>query len=443
MARRDIIPLLADEAPALLRAVEEGLLALERGEELQRAAQSAFHALHTMRSGAALAGLAPMESLAGRMELALRLLAGGELAPRQHITDALLQAADVLAAMFARLDELEHVEMDGALRALDAALGAELPPGELARLRRREVRVPGAEAPPWRISPWLLEQKLAAEGVFRLTIANQAQASGEALYTRLGELLTLGEVLACVEDEKGDLAIAYASPLEADLLGEALSLPQDRLTPLSAADLGLEPGAGPGRPAPAREADEAPATPEPELPSPPEAAPPAAESPAPTAPAEPPRNEPAQPAPAGPGQYLVFRLGPETYGVDVAVVREIIALPPVTPLPLTPEHVLGVINLRGAVVPVFDLRRKLGLPPADKGEPVVVVLRLGSKLQGAVVDAVEEVIAVGEDEVQETPETGGRVGREHLRGLVNRQGRMIILLELERLLAPEPLDHAA
>jgi purine-binding chemotaxis protein CheW len=440
MARRDIIPLLADEAPSLLRAVEEGLLALERGEELQRAAQSAFHALHTMRSGAAVAGLDPMEKLAGRMEQALRLLAGGEMTPRQHITDALLQAADVLAAMFARLDELEHVEVGGALRALDAALGAELPPEDMARLRRREVRGPGAGAPLWRVSQWLLEQKLATEGVFRLTIASQTQANGEALYTRLGELLTLGEVLACAEDDDGALAIAYASPLEADLLGEALSLPQECITPLSAADLGLEPGeTGLRQSAPAHE----PAESSPPPPPPPAPEPLVGKNPAQAAPSEPSRDAPAGQAPPALGQYLVFHLGPEIYGVDISMVREIITLPPVTALPLTPDHVLGVINLRGAVVPVFDLRRKLQLPLEGGGEPVVVVLRLGSKLQGAVVDAVEEVIAVGEDEVQEAPEMSGQVRREHLRGLVHRQGRMIILLDLERLLAQEPPYHAA
>ena len=237
MSRREAIDLLAAEAPVLLRSMEEGLLALERGEEVSEAAHSALRAVHTVASGAALAGCRPMARLAGNMELGLRLVALGRLEPRQHLTDALLQAADVLAAMFARLEELEHVETGGALRALDAALGAGLSPEEAATLAPQSFLDPVGGAA-WRLSPWLLSHKIEHEKVFRVTLTTQAQASGEALYTRLGELLTLGEVLACAPLESGELSVLYASSLEAGLLGEALSLPRELLLCLDPAALG-------------------------------------------------------------------------------------------------------------------------------------------------------------------------------------------------------------
>ncbi len=440
MPRREVMDLLASEAPVLLRAMEDGLLALERGEEVPEAANSTLRATHTVSSGAALAGCQPMARLAGHMELGLRLVALGRLEPRQHLTDALLQAADVLAAMFARLQELEHVETGGALRALDAALGAGLNPEEAAALAPQAILDPVGGAA-WRLSPWLLAHKLEREKVFRVVLTAQAQASGEALYTHLGELLTLGEVLACAPLESGELSLLYASPLEAGLLGEALSLPRELLHSLDPASLGLgapepeddvlemavEPAGEPEPPAPQAEPEPAPASP-----------PARARRTPPPAP-----RTPAETRDADWGKHLVFCLGPETYAVPVELVREILTPPPITVLPLSPEHVLGVMNLRGAVVPVFDLRRRLGLPPARGASPVVVMLRLGGKLQGAMVDSVEDVIAVPEDQVQETPEMAGKARQEYLGGLIEHQGEMIILLDIERLLAAGPVDHAA
>ncbi|MCF8041255.1 MAG: chemotaxis protein CheW [Desulfarculaceae bacterium] len=142
--------------------------------------------------------------------------------------------------------------------------------------------------------------------------------------------------------------------------------------------------------------------------------------------------------------YLVFHLGEETYGVEISPVREIITLPPLTPLPLSPDFVLGVMNLAGAVVPVFDLRLKLGLPPGEAmGEPIVVVIRLKDKLQGVVVDAVEDVLGLSGADIQEPPEMAGPMRGDCLTGLVHRDGLMIILVDLALLLTQGPVVHAA
>jgi purine-binding chemotaxis protein CheW len=139
---------------------------------------------------------------------------------------------------------------------------------------------------------------------------------------------------------------------------------------------------------------------------------------------------------------LTFSLGGESYGVDILCVQEIIALPLLTKLPRAPEHVLGVMNLRGMVVPVLDLRRKLGLEIGEE-EPVVTVLTVRDQYVGAVVDSVSDVITVEEDEVQEAPEFASQINRSYLRGLLNRDGELIVLLELDLIVAPEAADRAA
>lgn len=434
MARREILTPLAAEAPAILRAVEEGLLALERGEAAPEAARSVFRSLHAAWAGAAVAGLDNLERLAGRMELTLRLLVHGRLSPRQHIIDALLQAADLLATMLTRLQEAEKVEAGGCLRALDAALGAELPPELIDRLT--PAPLPGH--PAWLVTPWLLERVLERnQGLFMVILSKEAQDSGESLYAHLGELLTLGELMACAPGPRQSLELLYASPLEQDLLGEALSLPREFLRPLPLSGLNESGGERPSR-------EQRPTHPGPvQRPSPKEFATPAATAGHFQAPA-------LSPAPADDlerrGSYLIFHLGGEMYGVEVSLVREIINLPPVTPLPLSPEFVLGVVNLRGTVAPVFDLRLRLGLALGQgRSEPVaiVVVLHLNGKLQGVVVDAVDDVIDLGSEDIQEPPEMAGPVRRECLLGLVQRGNNLIILVDPSLLLAQEPVDHAA
>ncbi|MCB2226397.1 MAG: chemotaxis protein CheW [Desulfarculaceae bacterium] len=435
--RRGLLRLMAADSPALLAEVEQGLLALERGEQVSEAGHSVLRAVHAVRGGAALAGCEPMERLAGGMEAALRLVAGGGLEPRQHLTDALLQAADVLAAMFARLEELEHVETAGALRALEAALGAGLPGQDLARLRPQSLAVPGRPGAAWGISPWLLEHQPPGVCLYCLTLPGGGQVPAQSLYTSLGELLTLGDLLACAQIEDQDLALLYASALEAGPLCDVMSLPRESLRPLGPEELGhglaaLErPQAGPAE-------EDAPLDAQ-AMPVRQEATPRAPDAPASREP------EAGLPAPVeGPvPQYLVFDLGPETYAVEVGMVREIFTLPPITALPLSPAHVLGVMNLRGAVVPVFDLRRLLGLPHDQSAEPVVVLARLEGKLQGVVVDMVREVVAVPEETMQEAPDMAGPVGREHLRGLVEHDSRLVILVDLAGLLGTEAMRHAS
>ena len=141
-------------------------------------------------------------------------------------------------------------------------------------------------------------------------------------------------------------------------------------------------------------------------------------------------------------EYLTFLLDGRTYGVNIMGVQEIIGLPRLTRLPRSPKHVLGVINLRGMVVPVQDLRIRLDLPVRQNHEPVVVVAVVGQKVMGAVVDAVSDVVLIAKSAIQEPTQKAGAVSRQYLRGLYRNEDQMIILLELDKMLEPPGSNHA-
>ncbi|MEZ5543375.1 MAG: chemotaxis protein CheW [Pseudomonadota bacterium] len=140
-------------------------------------------------------------------------------------------------------------------------------------------------------------------------------------------------------------------------------------------------------------------------------------------------------------QYLTFHLAGEEYGVDILRVQEIKGWSGVTPIPNMPDSILGVINLRGTIVPVVDLRRWFGLEPlAFEETTVVIVLHVsdgndGERTIGVVVDAVSEVHNIGGDDLKPAPELGGVCSGNSVRGLATRDNRMIIILDVDHLMS--------
>lgn len=137
-------------------------------------------------------------------------------------------------------------------------------------------------------------------------------------------------------------------------------------------------------------------------------------------------------------QYLTFMLDGEEYGVEILGVQEIKGWERCTEIPNTPDYVLGVINLRGSVIPVIDLRRLFGLPPREFGKlTVVIVMRMdsdhGAKTMGFVVDAVSDVYNIDADQVRPTPELDSGVETRFVSGLATVDDKMIILLNLNHI----------
>jgi purine-binding chemotaxis protein CheW len=144
-------------------------------------------------------------------------------------------------------------------------------------------------------------------------------------------------------------------------------------------------------------------------------------------------------------QYLTFMLAAQEYGVAILQVQEIKGWDKVTRIPHTPDYVLGVINLRGAVVPILDLRRRLGLGAIEFGPTtVVIVVRVnngsGERTVGLVVDAVSEVYNVITGETKPPPEVCGNVNTVFVKALATVQDRMLILLDMERLIGDSIAD---
>ena len=144
-------------------------------------------------------------------------------------------------------------------------------------------------------------------------------------------------------------------------------------------------------------------------------------------------------------QYLTFQLAGQEYGVDILRVQEIKGWDKPTRIPYSPPHVLGVINLRGAVVPVIDLRTRFGLEAAAYGPTtVVIVARVntdrGELTAGIVVDAVCEVCNVSPEKLRPAPEVGSALDADSVRGLAMLEDRMLILLSIDRLVNASLVD---
>ena len=137
-------------------------------------------------------------------------------------------------------------------------------------------------------------------------------------------------------------------------------------------------------------------------------------------------------------ELVGFRLGEEEFGVSIQDVREIIRMQEVTRVPHAPEFVEGVINLRGQVVPIVDLRKRLGMPPKERDRDTrIVIVELDGELVGFIVDAVTEVLRVPKDQTEPPPEMVVGVDQEYITAVGKLEDRLLILLDLHKVLSKE------
>lgn len=135
-------------------------------------------------------------------------------------------------------------------------------------------------------------------------------------------------------------------------------------------------------------------------------------------------------------EFLAFTLGEEVYGIDILKVQEIRSYEPVTKIANAPDFIKGVINLRGIIVPVIDMRIKFCLDSLEYNQfTVVIILNVCGRVIGMVVDSVSDVIDLSPDQIHAAPEFGASLDTEYLRGMATMEGRMIILVDIERLMS--------
>jgi purine-binding chemotaxis protein CheW len=135
-------------------------------------------------------------------------------------------------------------------------------------------------------------------------------------------------------------------------------------------------------------------------------------------------------------EYLTFRLGAEEYGVDILKVQEIRGYDAITQIANAPVFVKGVINLRGVIVPIVDMRIKFALGDAEYDQfTVVIILNVAGRVVGIVVDAVSDVISLAQEQFRPTPGMGSVIDTEYIMGLGTVDERMLILIDIEKLMA--------
>ena len=137
-------------------------------------------------------------------------------------------------------------------------------------------------------------------------------------------------------------------------------------------------------------------------------------------------------------QLVSFRLASEEYGIEITKVQEIILMGEITRVPQTPEYIMGLINLRSTVIPIVDLRLRFGLTQEETtDETRIMVVNVAGKTIGIIVDAVSEVLRISQEQIAPPPPTVAGLGREYLTGLVKLEKRLLILLDIDKILGEE------
>jgi len=141
------------------------------------------------------------------------------------------------------------------------------------------------------------------------------------------------------------------------------------------------------------------------------------------------------------GKFLTFILGTEVYGIEILKVREIIKLMDITTVPRTPDYMKGVINLRGKVIPIVNLRAKFSMPEVEHTqETCIIVVEVNQTSIGIIVDSVSEVSNIKSGEIEEAPHLGQDIDTNFILGLGKTKERIVILLDIELVLSSEELE---
>lgn len=139
------------------------------------------------------------------------------------------------------------------------------------------------------------------------------------------------------------------------------------------------------------------------------------------------------------GRYICFNLGEQEYGVPLLSIKEVLGFPEITPIPQTPSHFLGIMNLRGNVISVMDLREKIGLNSANTTETSVMIFDLGHYQLGVVVDKINAVITIPEADISERPVLESSASTDYIENVYRNKDQLVLLISIAKALSLE--DH--
>lgn len=139
-------------------------------------------------------------------------------------------------------------------------------------------------------------------------------------------------------------------------------------------------------------------------------------------------------------RFIEMNLGMESFAIPLLVVREVISIPDITPIPKTPDHFLGIINLRGQVISVIDLRKKLKIAPKQNNEEVIIIVDIGKTNIGIVVDSINKVLSFSKEDISEMQEVRSQVSASFIQGVYKKEKSLVILLDVAKILDFKDLE---
>lgn len=396
-----------------------------------------FRAAHSIKGSAKFLDLVNIGDLAHRLEDVLNLIRSGKIVPTSDMATHLLQAADMLKSMFEDVTASNDMDISEHLTRLQAIIDGKGSAAAASKARAAAPSPAGGILAPFGIDDGAVLDMLGKGQVYVLDLKLGKRKFEETL----AELRNLGEVTAFAETGRGKYAVLFFSIMEPDMIPMALDIDAGAVTEILPEM--LRPAAKKPSPAKAKAAAKEP-------PAPP------VESCARQTPIEEPQEEPGeQPAPEHDKiafksyveeearedntSFITFSLERETYAVPIQAIEEIIGYQDISLLPNVPPFIMGVINLRGELVPIIDLRLKFGLEPREYTPlTVFLIVRVEERVMGMVVDNVADVLVIDPSRVQKTPIFSAGIPTDFIEGVYKEgQDQMVILVDVPSLIKPE------
>ncbi len=420
----DLIEEFVTESREHIADIEDDLIKIEADMENvdPDVINRVFRAAHSIKGSAKFLDLVKIGDLSHIMEDVLNLIRSGKLKPSPAVAGPLLQAADMLKNMFEdvtasnEMDISEHVEQLKLIR--DGDLG-ETPQSSKASAAQTGL-------PHFDIADAVLQEKMKQGQVFAVNIDTNAFSADEIAE----ELGNLGEILAKAQDGNR-VSILFSSIMEASMIPMATNLSAEdviQIEPDMVAALKGQPAASQPAPKPA-----------PQQPAAPVAQKPQEEPVQEVSQKTPSKEEVEQEEQVENMSFITFSLETETYAVPIQRVEEIIGVQEMSLLPNVPDFIKGVINLRGEIVPIMDLRSKFAIQEREwDAVTVFLIVRSSDKVVGLVVDQVSDVLVIDPALIQKTPSFSAGISTDFIKGVYKDQtGQMVIIVDLESLIKPE------
>lgn len=448
----DLIDEFVAESKEHIADIEDDLIKIESDMEHvdPEVINRVFRAAHSIKGSSKFLDLTNIGDLAHRMEDVLNLIRSGKLIPSRDVAGPLLLAADMLKSMLEDVTTSNDMDISEPLAELQRILD-----GQTGAPKRTGKRDPAAASRDplagFDINPDMLRARLSSSQVYVLTI-DSSDADADHISS---ELANLGEVIARKTDG-GRLATLFSSIMEADMIPLALGVSSESF--IQVKESMIQSGKTPPQPKPA-------ASPRPPAKAPVRTPQPAARPKPPVKPVakedegvfrtvtydEPDASEmisslKKEVEAAKKEQhtsFITFNLDSEVYAVPIQTIEEIIGQQEISLLPNVPDFIKGVINLRGEIVPIMDLRLKFGLVPKEYTQfTVFLIVRVDDRLMGMVVDNVADVLVIEPSKVQKKPAFSAKISTEFINGVYkDSQEDLVILVDVPALIRPEEWDR--